>query len=387
MKLDLSRFWTVMVVVSLSLFWMGAEPSTATKQAAAPAAKRTVAGNAPQKQNSAGNVAAPAKKPSAAPAKKRPAKRNPNQILVQVNGVNITWRQLERHLDMMLAVMRNRKGLAKDKIAQFRKKNIKPVSDTLLQRTVMDTCLKASNVVVTAGARAEVEREYLKRFGKKGQTFPQLKEHMAKAGFAKEFDATFDFDARLKTFLTTVHSNTYYVSEAYLEKVKADIAAFNKRAAATNRLTEARAADILKRARAGEDFGKLANAFSEDTEKEPGGALGDCDASDFADDKEVWNKLNAMKPGEISDLFTLDDGYAIFKIVKRNTAEESQTGGASVTLARIFFRRAYFFEDQDDDELRADVEQEVRNKLLMNVYKQFRAQSKVIYPNGHVKAQ
>ena len=323
--------------------------------------------------------------------KAAPQKPSPKDfVLVRVNGVDITRSQLDRHVDMMVALLKNRrKNTPPDVIAKFRRKNRKPLSDEIYQRTVIRTCLAASNVTITAQAKAAVERECLRNFGKRKQSMDELKAYVAKAGFAKEFNANIDFDVRLRSFLTTVYSNEYYVSQADLEKVKANLAAFNKRADATNALVKVRAAAILKRARAGEDFGKLADAHTEDPdlEKKNGGAMGDCDESDFPDEKHVWRTLSELPVGGISDLMQLEDGYAIFKVIKRNTVAESETGDASLTLARIFFRRAYKFPDQTDDELRVDVEREKRNELMSKVYKAFRAQSKVSYPNGQIKAK
>ena len=135
-----------------------------------------------------------------------------------------------------------------------------------------------------------------------------------------------------------------------------------------------------------EDFGTLADKYSQDTEKKKGGSLGDCDESDFADEKHIWRTLSGLPAGAVSDLLETEDGYSIFKVLRRNTAEQSETGDASVTLARIFFRRAYLIPDQPDDELRGELEQEKRRKLMAEVYRRFRAQSEVSYPNGPVRA-
>ena len=115
--------------------------------------------------------------------------------------------------------------------------------------------------------------------------------------------------------------------------------------------------------------------------------MGDCDESDFSDDKHVWRAISELPAGSVSDVLDTDDGYAIFKVVRRNTVEESETGDASLTRARIFFRRAYVFPPQADADLRDDVEQELRAKLLTDVYKAFREQSRIVYPNGPVKAK
>ena len=347
----------------------------------------------PIKQMLAALVVLPLLLSGADDAKKGVVQQTPSQkdiVLVRVNGVNITRSQLDRHVDMMVALLKNkRKNTPPDVIAKFKRKNLKPLSDEIYQRTVLRTCLAASNVTITAQAKAAVEKECLRNFGKRKQSMDELKVYVAKAGFAKEFNANIDFDIRLRSFLTTVYSNDYYVSQSELAKVRANVAAFNKRADATNTLVKAYAAKILARAKAGEDFAKLADAYTQDPdlEKKNGGAMGDCDESDFPDEKHVWRTLSELPVGGISDLMQLEDGYAIFKVIKRNTVAESETGDASLTLARIFFRRAYKFPEQTDDELRGDVEREKRAALMSKVYKAFRAQSKVSYPNGQIKAK
>jgi len=313
---------------------------------------------------------------------------SPTNVLVRVNGVDITYGQLERHINMMVALLQNKRKqpLSPDMVAKFKKKNRKPLSDELYQRAVFSTCLAKSNVTVTAQARTQVERECQRNFGKRKQTLGDLKAYMGKTGFGKEFADNLDFDIRLRSFLTAVYSNEYFVSQADLAKARANIVAYNKRAAATNDIVFAYASGILKRAKAGEEFAKLADAYSQDTEKNKGGNLGDCDESDFADEKHIWRILSGLSAGAVSDLLETEDGYTIFKVLRRNTAEQSETGDASLTLARIFFRRAYLIPDQSDDELIVDLEQEKRRKLMGEVYRRFRAQSEVSYPNGPIRA-
>lgn len=317
------------------------------------------------------------------------AKPSPDQILVRINGVDITRGQLDRHVDMMVELLKNkRKTFTPQDIARFKRKNLKPLSDELFMRTVISTCLASSNITASAEARAEVERESARTFGKRGQKFADVKAYIEKAGFGEEFERGIDFDARLRTFEMTVRSNEYYVTEAYLDKVKASLAAYNERAEATNRLTRAKATAVLERARKGEDFAKLADEFNEEAEEDrkPGGEMGDCDESDFPTDVHVWRKLARMKAGEITDVLETEEGYEIFKVLRRNSAEESQTGGESLALAHIFFRRAMTFPPQSDEELREDVEQEVREKLPAKIFKEFRAQSEISYPNGRISA-
>ena len=325
---------------------------------------------------------------SSAPVRSHPAKDPSSTILARVNGVDITRAQLDRKLDMMIALLKNKKkSMTPEQIAKFKKKNLRPLSNALLYQKVLETGLASSNITANAVAEREVKREFLRKFGKRKQSWQDLVTYVRGTGFEKDFNDRLAFEIRLRSFLMTAHSNEYYVTQADLEKVKADVAAYNKRASETNKVTLAHADDIMKRARAGEDFAKLATRYSQDKDQNEGGDLGDCDESDFAGaDQHVWKILNSLKAGDISDVLQTEEGYVIYKVVRRNTAEQSQTGSASITLSRIFFRCAYLFPEQTEDELQSDVEQEKREKLTIDVYKAFRAQSKVSYPNGPVRA-
>ena len=310
--------------------------------------------------------------------------------IVTVNGITITRGDVDRYVEMMAQLLKHKRRSTTPKVLEnFKKKNLKPLSDELYQRTLIASCLAKSNIVVSAEIRAQVEKESVRSFGKRGQTFADLKEYMDKAGFGADFEKNIDFDARLRTFETTVRSNEYYASEAYLDKVRADVAAYNAIATATNALAKAKARKVMERARSGEDFAKLVEEFTEEPEdeREPGGEMGDCDESDFPADPHVWRALSGMNAGEVSDVLETETGFEVFKVIRRNTPEESQTGGESLLLAHVFFRRAYLFPPQSDEEFKADVEQEMREKLLANIFKEFRAQSEVVYHNGPAKAK
>ena len=158
--------------------------------------------------------------------------------------------------------------------------------------------------------------------------------------------------------------------------------AYNKRATATNEVTVALAKSLLERIKKGEDFSKLADAYSYSVEddKKPGGDLGECDESDFSDEPYIWRILAKMKDGDVTDIIETDEGYAIYKVRQHKSAEQSLTGDAALVVSRIFLRRAYIFPDQTNEELWFDVEKETRTKLFTDIYKKFRAQSNVVYP-------
>jgi parvulin-like peptidyl-prolyl isomerase len=90
-----------------------------------------------------------------------------------------------------------------------------------------------------------------------------------------------------------------------------------------------KAEEVLKRARAGEDFAKLAQEFSSDTgNKDKGGDLGWFGHGAMV--KEFEEAAYALKPGEISNVVETRFGFHIIKLEERKT--ETREGKSEETI-------------------------------------------------------
>ena len=311
-----------------------------------------------------------------------------NDLIVTVNDVAITRSYIDRHVNMMAELLKNKnpKVTVKD-IARFKAQRLKPISDQCFQRIVIAQGLAPSNITVSVKVRNTIKQECLRAFGKKKQTFDQLHDYIRKAGFNKEFNESLEFDCLTRAFFETVCSNQYFANAADLARTKKRIADYNMRSDATNALTLAIARDVVKKARAGESFTNLVEKYSQDTEREVGGTLGDCDDSDFVSDPKVWQRLVELKAGDVSDVMEIEDGYAIYRIDKLNSAAESTTGAESITLSRIFFRRAYRFPKESDEDLIKEIEGEKRKRLYNDTYWALHKQCKIKRANTDTTKQ
>ncbi len=113
-----------------------------------------------------------------------------------------------------------------------------------------------------------------------------------------------------------------YAMDNLQEKMKAtepEIDAYlaNHPEADVDKKNRAKAEEVLKRLRGGEDFGKLAAEFGSDGTKDKGGDLGWFGHGQM--DPDFERATYALKPGEISDVVQTRFGFHIIKLDERKT--------------------------------------------------------------------
>ena len=319
------------------------------------------------------------------PAKVTAAVPPATNIVIEVNGAKVTKAEYERYIKMLHALFCYRNPKADDKkkkkmLAKIRKGASRPI----IQRLIVRTKLANEQVRNLPEVRTRIEKDYARMFGGKGKTFADVRKAVVAKGFADLFDRDFALDVKLNSVFATTYSNELTVTEAELAKVKQNVVDYNKRAAATNALQEARGREIVKEARKGKiDFATLAEKYSQDEEKEKGGAMGECIAADFDSESPVyWETLTRMKEGGISDLMMTSEGYEIVRVNRKIKPDDSLSGESALDLSRIFLRRAYSFPEQSAEEFRDDVIQEKREKFFKEFLVKLVKSSKISYPSG-----
>ena len=340
----------------LCLFLLAAAlvPAAACKKSPAPAAAATPAPAAP------GTPAA-----AATPAKPVPAQLP--DVLAKVNGQDVR----KADFDMMVRDMELGQGPIP---AERRDEVLRGTLDRLITYTVLSQEAKTRNVTATDAeiddrvkqmqSQFPNEEAFKKALGERNMTIERLRSDtrdnlvISKMMDAEVATTPGASDAEAKDFYD---KNPDKFKQGETLRASHILIRVDETAdAATKQKAKARIDAILKRAKAGEDFAKLAKENSADGSAAQGGDLGFFPRGQMvpAFDQAAF----ALKPGEISDVVTTQFGYHIIKAVEHKDA-------ATVPLAEVSDKVKQFLSNQKKqtkaDEFIASLKQKSKIEVLI----------------------
>jgi len=361
-------------VKPLCLFVLAAAlvPAAACRKSPAPASAAAATTPAPGAAATPTSSAAPTPTAGAAAAPAAPAAAKPvpaqlPEVLAKVNGQPVRKTDFE----MMIRDMELGQGPIP---ADRRNEVIRGTLDRLITFTVLSQ--EAKNRKVTA-TDAEVEdrlkqmqgqfpneEAFKKALGERSMTLDRLRaDTRDNLLISKMVDAEVSTtpgasDAEAKEFY---EKNPDKFKQGETMRASHILIRVDEGAdAATKQKAKARIESLLKRARAGEDFAKLAKENSADGSAAQGGDLGFFPRGQMvpAFDEAAF----ALKPGEISGVVTTQFGYHIIKAVEHKDA-------ATVPLAEVNDRVKQYISNQKKqakaDEFIAALKQKSKIEVLI----------------------
>lgn len=303
-------------------------------------------------------------------------------VLVSVNGANLTKGDLEGQLKIKIKAAKSRaKKLATEREANLIARLKESTYRAFLPLALFASEAKKLNIVPDSSHRTHQERKYCATYGNGCKTVDEMYSKMEPVE-ASAIKNLFELDILSQSYISTVLSTQMVVTAEEVSNQVATTIAYNQRMSLTNAIIYAQASNVLARARAGADFSELADEFSQDDEKEPGGDLGFCTADDFSlETTTYWENIVCLKPGEITDVMESEDGIEIVKFLGEKEDVNGDGSKFARHLARIVWHTAIIF-DTDDKFIRKEMEKERKNEVIHAAVVELQKKATIVYPHG-----
>ncbi len=310
----------------------------------------------------------PTPAPSAAPEPPPPPKPMPAElpeILARVNGQPVTKVDFDR-------LVRNMEAGNGPIPAERRNEILRTALDQLITYNVMRQEANGRGLSVSdADIDAQLQQmqkqfpndaEFKKALGARNTSVEQLK---ADARVDMVINKMMEAEVGTLAAATDAEARDFYDKNPDKfkqgETVRAShilIMANEKADEATKKSARTKIDALLKRARSGEDFAKLAKESSDDGSKEQGGDLGFFQRGRMVPpfDEAAFN----LTPGEISDIVTTEFGYHIIKLAERKDASMVPYEGVQAKIVEFLSNQ------KKQDRVEAFI-QEARKKAKIEV--------------------
>jgi len=307
-----------------------------------------------------------------------------DDVIVAVNGEALTRGLHDEAVAMFEAVHRFMNPSASaNKAALFARDMGETLPYEFVIRRLMAQEAARRGLKATEEAVAAQEAALARAAARRKMTLEQA--YASLGSGAAMLRETFADEALASLLRLDEHGRGEWVEEAEVDEELARLARLNERYAATNALIMARGEVFCQWIRAGEDFGALAERFSE-VEDGPGGFWGEFYAHEI-DDPAVREAVFNLPVGGVAGPFNTDEGMIIAKVLGHGQeAEEVQNPNMkSVRLARILLRLGAGGEGWElpgRAQVRRDLEKEKISKTQSALVRSLVQKARLEYPNG-----
>lgn len=315
-------------------------------------------------------------------------------VVIRIGDRTITKNEYENYVRVMRECIRIKfPKTPSDKLDMVVRKRLMSVRDEVISKMLLRQGLPITNQLDRTAQREHVMRQYERSFSPRKQkvTFAQILDAMKREGLEAAFMRNFEHDLHVSFALKTDYAEQLKVTDQEFKDSRENVEKRNRNARATNEWNQATANKVWERLKKGENFAQLADEFSQDRNRMPGGDLGECDLSSLSfsgmdpqmfEQTTYWKAISKLHDGEFTPVLETDVGWEIVKMIAHIDKGSANAEVDSFHLARIYFRRVYECPEQNDEEFMDDLKQEKRDIFLQNVAKNVQEKFKVEFPSG-----
>ena len=268
-----------------------------------------------------------------------------NRVIITANGRVLYQTNLNERVELMtkVATIAN-PNIKLSEIEKLRKKLRSMMPKMFVREVAFDEYAKANKIKVDGAAVEKAKKSLLAALGNRKP--PKYESLRRKVGpLAAVLDGMVQAQATegaVRQYI--LGKNPLQLPPNYAAEQIARTKAYNAEMSLTNALVFARATNVWEKLKAGAEFKKMAQQFSEvPKEAQEGGEWGTLGLQQLEPDEDLVKWAQKLQPGEFSPPIDGDNGLMILKMDSKK--------GEDYTLSRIYFRLPMFQEEVSEEEL------------------------------------
>lgn len=296
-------------------------------------------------------------------------------VLAMVAGKPVTTDSVNALLDfkfnLILAKRAIKFPMAKSNREKLRKafsrQYVKGAKSEAILAAIVESAAEKMAIVTSEADRARVCAQYAVNIGGSADSFAMVTSVVDRIGFLSEFNAQIEREMRSLACFRKINPGVDFdVSEVEINDFIEKSARENAARAASNTVAYVTASNVLSQIRAGADFAKLADEYSQDPEKEEGGDMGFLylsGPSSYTGYAPAYICAAMMEDGAVSNILKTPDGLEIIKVLEHNVIEKPDD-----PIARHIARICFALHDVYPDMTREQSKALLTKKRMLKIY-------------------
>ena len=299
-------------------------------------------------------------------------------VFANVDGSKLTKGDVLVNISILKKLSEHRAG------KPLEESRVKAIANNVLANVISHFTLIASvsSITRTNGVEVAEDRLQSQEDGFYGSFIRPGEQVSAVRGLLNKTER--DFISRLASaqvafdaYIAENCSNDLQVAEADIDAAMKRINDWNDMVAKTNAFAYSMASNIVKWVNEGKDFAELADKYSQDPDKKPGGLIDDHAAVSFFNGRSSYlETLDLMPKGKVSDILPSIEGLLIVKAL----GKDPKTG--MPLYQRIVLQTGEPYQKLSRKDLRQIGENELMQALQNRLVATVRAAGKIEFPYG-----